>query len=66
MKQKIINSILAFIILLLAIIIWQEYSFRKNLDLKTFEVCINTVPSDILQDYELLKTNIGHCKDLLK
>ncbi len=66
MKQKIINSILAFIVILLAIIIWEEYSFRKNLDLKTFEVCMNTVPSDVLQDYELLKANIEHCKNLLK
>jgi len=66
MKQKVINSILAFIVILLAITVWQEYSFRKNLDLKIFEVCMNTVPSDTLQDLGVLKANVGHCKDLIK
>lgn len=64
MKNKITISIIALVLLLLTIVFWQEYSFKKNINLKIFEICIETVPSDILQDYEMLKVNIDHCKNL--
>jgi hypothetical protein len=64
MKKKITISVITLILLLLTIVFWQEYSFRKNLNLKIFEICMETVPSDILQDYEMLKINTDHCKNL--
>lgn len=57
---------LAFILIIFSMILWQEYSFQKNMDLKIFVACMDSVPSAILQDYELLKNNIEHCKNLLK
>jgi hypothetical protein len=66
MKQKIIILILVFTLSLAGIVFWQEYSFRKNIELKSFDVCMKTIPSDILQDYRVLKDNIQLCKDLSK
>lgn len=58
------KMILVFVGIIFVIIFWQEYQFYKQVKLKTFELCMQSVPNDILQNYDSFKTNVGFCKKI--
>lgn len=65
MKQKILLLLLGFILLIVAIIFWQEYSYKKSINLETFKKCMTKIPAD--QDWVTLQElNVPRCKEIAK
>lgn len=65
MNERIFTLIISFTILIVAIIFWEEYSFKKEVQLKIFEKCMMRVADD--QDYEILKeVNVPRCLEVSK
>ncbi|RJO59026.1 hypothetical protein C4546_04335 [Candidatus Parcubacteria bacterium] len=63
--KKYLHIIVIFILLIVTIVFWEEYSFRKKIQAINYEKCLASVPDDA--NWSMLQeVTFPHCLQITK